>query len=169
MAAEASIRVLLFASDGAASELSAQHMMDSASSPLPPLSYKYPLYGISLEAPVFEVTGPLISIQDAHHAGKTARNQPQHGTHTASLGIGYLVNHSLVDLYESQETGLHRRDIFNVDKQDDGDWRRTNHYDTLNATTTVNQPGVPEEEVTLKPNFEGTFAYLFILGELTFG
>ncbi|KAJ3715441.1 hypothetical protein C8R42DRAFT_725798 [Lentinula raphanica] len=57
---------------------------------------------------------------DAPHARKTARNQPQHGTHTASLGSAYLVNRSLVDIYMLEGSGLMPlRDVDNADKQGD--------------------------------------------------
>lgn len=75
------------------------------------------MYGIRLCAPVFK-TGPLISVTDPPHARKTARNQPA-GAHTASLGSGYLVNRSLIDIYLLPGAGLQLRDVDNVDKQDD--------------------------------------------------
>ena len=95
-------------------------MDKTTKSTLPPFTYDHPAYGIHLRAPVFPETGPVVSVTDPHHAVKTGRNQPQHGTHTASLGCGYLVYRSLVDLYETGNAGLVLRDVEGVDKQDDG-------------------------------------------------
>ncbi|KAJ3489093.1 hypothetical protein NLJ89_g11559 [Agrocybe chaxingu] len=124
MAAQLKLPLIAFAADGAAVELAAQYLMDHTQSDQPPLTYDYPLYGIHLQAPVFSDTGPLISITDPSHAVKTARNQAQYGTHTASLGAGHLINQSLVDLYLVEGSGLVIRDVENVDKQDDGAARR---------------------------------------------
>ena len=157
MARQAGLPLIALVADGAAVELSAQFKMDHEQSDQEALTYKYPLYGISLEAPVFAGTGPLISITDPAHARKTCRNQPQYGTHTASLGVGHLVNQSLVDLYRLPSSGLVIRDVENVDKQDDGAARRIFHINALKAT--VNTDGII-------PGFEGTFSYLFVMGQL---
>ncbi|KDQ56779.1 hypothetical protein JAAARDRAFT_207846 [Jaapia argillacea MUCL 33604] len=161
MAAELNMGMISCAADGAASELAAQSLMDNEASDRPHLHYQYTLYGIDLKAPVFDKTGPLISITDPQHARKTCRNQPQHGTHTASLGRGYLVNRSLVDLYETGTAGLVLRDVQDVDKQDDGAARRMFHPVALTAATTE-EHGKRE----VKDDFIGLFVYLFIFGEL---
>ena len=159
MAAQLRIPVVALTADGAASELSAQSLMDHEKSELPALEYHYPLYGVHLQAPVFIGTGPMISITDPPHSRKTCRNQPQYGTHTASLGIGFLVNQSFIDLYETPGSGLVLRDVENVDKQDDGAARRIFHTQALTAATSQ-ENGV----YTIRPNFEGLFCYLFIMG-----
>ncbi|KAF8060260.1 hypothetical protein FPV67DRAFT_1632538 [Lyophyllum atratum] len=164
MASNLDLLIVSFAADGASSELAAQVMMDGELSHLPPLTYTYPLYGISLSVPVFRHTGPLVSISDPPHARKTCRNQPQHGTHTASLGIGYVVNRSLVCLYEHGGTGLVRRDIENVDKQDDGAARRLFHATALHAMTV---PGNADgQDNIIRDGMHGLFVYLFIFGTL---
>ncbi|KAJ3502810.1 hypothetical protein NLJ89_g8719 [Agrocybe chaxingu] len=159
MASQLKLPLIAFAADGAAVELAAQYQMDHTQSNEPALTYDYPLYGIHLEVPVFANTGPLISITDPAHAVKTSRNQPQYGTHTASLGVGHLVNQSLVDLYLIDGSGLVIRDVENVDKQDDGAARRIFHVNTLNAAVT-------KEEGKIRDGFEGVFVYLFIMGTL---
>lgn len=155
------IKVVSMAADGASSEQGAQSLMDHEKSARTPLTYSYPLYGIHLSAPVL-ATGPLISCQDPPHARKTCRNQPQHGTHhdTASLGRGVLVNRSLVALQETGLAGLMRRDVENVDKQDDGAARRLFHHVALAATTTKDEGG----KTHVRDEFNGLFVYLFIFG-----
>lgn len=160
MAAQLGIPVISMAADGASSELGAQSLMDATPSELPALSYKSSEYGISLSAPIFEKTGPLISVQDPQHARKTCRNQPQHGTHTASLGSGYVVNRSLLQLYQTWVSGLQLRDVQDVDKQDDGAARRIFHPMALRATTY--QRNLAKLEV--HDHFKGLFVYLFIFG-----
>ena len=150
------------AADGAASELRAQVMMDSRQTQEGPLLYEYPLYGIHLCAPVFTQTGPLISVTDPPHACKTSRNQPQHGTHTASLGIGFLVNWSLTDLYNSPGSGLVKRDIKNVDKQDDGAARRLYTHQALYAATEETSGSQGGRHIRL--GYEGIFVWLFVFG-----
>ena len=162
MAAQLNLPIISFAADGAASELSAQRLMDNQTSELNPLTYDYPSYGIHLRAPVYKVIGPVISISDPPHGRKTCRNQPQHGTHTASLGIGFVVNRSLVDLYKTGTSGLVLRDVENVDKQDDGAARRLFHHTALVATT-FEDAGIRK----VSGGFEGLFVYLFVLGMQT--
>ncbi|KAJ7054413.1 hypothetical protein C8F01DRAFT_1259690 [Mycena amicta] len=161
MAAELSLPVIMFAADGAASELSAQNPFDKLETDFPPLVFSYPLYGVNLRTPVFE-TGPAVAGTDPGHAAKTGRNQPQHGTHTASLGKGRLVNQDLVRLQRTGKAGLLKCDVINVDKQDDGPARRLWHHAALVACTAEE-----DDEINLKilPGFDGLFVYLFVFGQ----
>ncbi|EIW59893.1 uncharacterized protein TRAVEDRAFT_122203 [Trametes versicolor FP-101664 SS1] len=155
MAKQLKMAVISTAADGASSELCAQALMDLEKSELAPLAYDFPLYGVHLRAPVFETTGPLISVQDPPHARKTCRNQPQHGTHTASLGKGYVVNRSFLQLYETGISGLQLRDVQDVDKQDDGAARRMFHPMALAATTIERLDGSRD----IRPEFLGLFPF----------
>jgi hypothetical protein len=159
MAKRLNLPVIVFAADGAASELSAQTMMDKEKSELEPITYEYARFGIALRAPVFEGTGPLVSVTDPPHARKTCRNQPLYGTHTASMGTGYIVSRSLVDLYKTTDSGLVLRDVEDVDKQDDGAARRLFHIKAL-AAMTIENNGV----CSIREGFLGLFVYLFIFG-----
>lgn len=161
MAARLSLPVILFAADGAASELSAQDLMDNEITDQPHLTYDYPLYGIHIRVPVFSVTGPCVSVSDPPHGRKTSRNQPQHGTKTASMGIGHLINKSLVDLCNAPDSGLMMRDVQDVDKQDDGAARRLFHHTALAASTLKDEAS---GEHTIRDGFHGVFSYLFIFG-----
>jgi hypothetical protein len=159
MAKRLQLHIIVFSADGAAPELAAQNMMDQEKSEREALTYEYALYGISLRAPVFECTGPLISVTDAPHGRKTCRNQPLYGTHTASMGRGYIVSRSLVDLWKTQDAGLLHRDVEDVDKQDDGAARRLFHINALMAMT-FKENGT----VKVRDDFLGLFIYLFIFG-----
>jgi hypothetical protein len=159
MAKQLKLPIVAFAADGAAPELSAQNMMDEEKSELEPITYEYPRFGIALRAPVFEGTGPLVSVTDPPHSRKTCRNQPLYGTHTASIGTGYIVSRSLVNLYKTTNSGLVLRDVEDVDKQDDGAARRLFHIKALAAMTTESD-GV----CSLREGFLGLFVYLFVFG-----
>ena len=132
---------------------------DSVASELKPLTYDYLLYGVHVKAPIFKKTGPLNGIQDPPHGQKTSCNQPQHGTKTSSLGNGCLINRSLMELYETGESGLMWSDVVNVNKQDDGAAHRFYHPNTLRAATQL-EGGVRK----IIPKFKGLFAYDYILG-----
>lgn len=160
MAEQLGMKVVSMSADGASSEQGAQSLMDHIQSICEPITYEFKLYGIKLHAPVL-ATGPLISCQDPQHARKTCRNQPQHGTHTASLGRGVMVNRSLVSLQETGAAGLMRRDVENVDKQDDGAARRLFHPTALLAMTTKDDAG----NLSVQEEFRGLFVYLFVFGE----
>ena len=134
--------------------------MDQEQSALPPLVYDYPLYGVHLKCPVC-TTGPTISLSDPPHLQKMFHNQNQYGMHTASMGVGYIVNASLVDLYDTREAGLVLKDVGNVDKQDDGATRRIFHTVALDATATA-ESGVHG----IHNSFHGLFVYTFFLGTL---
>ena len=161
IAQQLDMKIIAMAADGASTELGAQMLMDSEATSCAPLTYEYPAYGIRFRAPVFDGTGPLISVQDPNHGRKTARNQPQHGTHIIVLGDKYVVHRSLRLLQETGTAGLVRRDVENVDKQDDGAARRVMHSMALSAMTSEAADG----KVSIKPDFEGLYPYLWNLGE----
>lgn len=161
MTSQLKLSIVALVADGAATELSAQAMMDREQADKPRLMYENRPYGICLSAPVFK-TGPVVSVTDAPHARKTARNQPQHGTHTASFGVGFLVNRSLINIYALSGSGLQLRDVDNVDKQDDGAARRIFHINVLDSLVGKEDP---LSEPSIRPGFKGPFVYLFILGE----
>jgi hypothetical protein len=135
--------------------------MDNKASECPPLIYKNKIYGFDLKAPVFRVTGPIISVSDPPHGWKTCRNQPQHGTHTATFGNGYIVNRSLL-LYKTGKAGLVLRDVQDVDKQDDGAARRLFHHSALLATT--EERDGTDRGLSVKEEHTGLFAYLYFFG-----
>lgn len=158
MADQLNMKIVSSASDGAAAELSAQNMMDNEASVAEPLVYENTEHGYHIKIPVFK-TGPHTSKQDDPHGRKTARNQPQHGTKTASLGIGVITNKTLISLAESPNSGMYRADVFNVDKQDDGAARRFFHAHSQRACTEL-----IDGKMAIRKGFEGIFVYNFVLG-----
>ena len=160
MAKRLDLKIITLSADGASAELSAQELMDQEQSALPPLAYDYPLYGVHLKCPVC-TTGPNISPSDPPHLQKMFCNQNQYGMHTASMGAGYIVNVSLVALYDTGEAGLVLKDVENVDKQDDGAARCIFHTVALDATTTA-ESGVHK----ICNSFHGLFVYTFFLSML---
>lgn len=55
--------------------------------------------------------------------------------------MGYIVNQSLVALYDTGSSSLVFCDIHNVDKQDDGAAQRVFHHQALEATTVKEDNG----------------------------
>ncbi|KAF5372671.1 hypothetical protein D9615_009847 [Tricholomella constricta] len=163
MAEKLGLQIVALGADAAACELAAQSLMDAEVTDCPHLTYEYPLYGLSLRVPVFSVTGPLVSVSDPPHARKTARNQAQHGTKTASMGVGHFVNKSLVDLCSTPGSGMMLRDVKDTDKQDDGAARRLFHHSALTACTLKSADG---KDDNIKDGCQGIFVYLFIFGSL---
>ncbi|TFY65415.1 hypothetical protein EVG20_g5598 [Dentipellis fragilis] len=159
MCAQLKLNVIVTAADGAATEFAAQLMADAEDTGHEPLVYEHPTLGYKITVPMRD-TGPLVQDTDHDHGCKTVRNQPQHGTHTASMGTGFLVNRSLLALYETRVSGLVLSDVKNVDKQDDGAARRIFHFDVLKATTDTDEG----DSIHVCPGMEGLFAYLFVLG-----
>ncbi|KAJ8074345.1 hypothetical protein PM082_012658 [Marasmius tenuissimus] len=136
MATQLDMPVVSMSADGATTELLAQTMLDRVITQLPHVAYNHDRYGIHLRAPVFPRTGPLVSVTDPLHSGKTARNQPQ-------------------------AAGLVIRDVENVDKQDDGAARRVLHGMALEAATIVENGSL-----RIREGWEGLFIYLLIFGTL---
>ncbi|KIY61999.1 hypothetical protein CYLTODRAFT_459371 [Cylindrobasidium torrendii FP15055 ss-10] len=159
-AADHNITVVVLAADGAAAELGAQQQHDERSDAIDHFVYNNEKHGICLRVPIVEGHGPVVSVQDASHARKTGRNQPQHGTHTASLGTGHLVNDSIVQLWETNEAGIVAGDVFNVDKQDCSAGRRIFGPDCIAALTETK-----DGKVVIRKE-KGIFAYIWFLGLL---
>lgn len=157
MGEELNMFIIAGVGDGAASKLAAQNLMDKEALELEPLCYDYAAYGVHVQAPVFEKTGPFTSNQDPPHGQKTGHNQLQHGTKASSLGNGYLVNRLLVDLYETQMSSLVCNDVINVNKQDDG---AAYHASVLKAATTIE-----DGKQIIVSKFSGIFVYNYILSE----
>ncbi|KAJ7746788.1 hypothetical protein DFH07DRAFT_1038081 [Mycena maculata] len=165
MAEELGVPVVVFSADGAASELLAQNMFDKLETDCEPFTYAYPLYGIHLRTPVFKKTGPVVALTDAPHGSKTGRNQPEYGTHTASLGKGKVVNNDLVRLQRTGKAGLLKSDVTDVDKQDDGPARRLWHHAALLACTMEDEDGIK-----IQPGFEAFIVHFLVVhAELAIG
>ncbi|EIW80096.1 hypothetical protein CONPUDRAFT_155464 [Coniophora puteana RWD-64-598 SS2] len=164
MAATTGLSVVSCASDGAATEMAAQTLMEKEVSHGPPVMYDYPLFGLHLQAPVFETTGPLVSFQDPPHFRKTTRNQAQHGTKTMTLGVGCLIMQSLIDLYSRPGSGLLLRDVLGDDKQDDTAARRFYTHQALSVLCEQDPQDVAGKKLQIIPGQEALFVWLFIFG-----
>ena len=163
MAAQLNIQIISMSSDGATAERSAQMRMDrERRGEQAPLTYTYLRYGVSLRTPVFDVTGPMVCVQDPNHAMKTCRNQIQHGTHTGALDQASLFNSQLVRLQESGASGMVHADVVNVDKQDDGAARRLFHEVAITSMTTTDEA---TGNISVKEDFLGLFVYTWTFSE----
>jgi hypothetical protein len=94
-----------------------------------------------------------VTIQDPKHARKTGANQLLSGAQLLAFGQYYINIGHMVLLMQDENSSLYQKDVFNVDRQDDGRAYRTLNDDTL--------------ELALEhPECTGLAVYLFIIGEL---
>ncbi|PKC63154.1 hypothetical protein RhiirA1_464123 [Rhizophagus irregularis] len=102
--------------DDARSEFNAQSIIRNEASNF--LEYKVSLYKIHFKAPLYH-DKPFIRVQDPKHAKKTARNQTFSGVRHISLGIDTVRNDQLFELAHQSQHFLLKRNVLNVEKQDD--------------------------------------------------
>ncbi|KAJ7816595.1 hypothetical protein B0H14DRAFT_3743669 [Mycena olivaceomarginata] len=135
MAADLALPVISFAADGAASELAAQNAGD--------------------ENWAGGFKSRCGSCEEDRTESATAWDENE------SLGADVLANQTLIELYNTGESGLLSSDVRNVDKQDDGPARRLFHVKALQACTIGEG-----DEAKIRAGFGGLFVYLFVLGVL---
>jgi len=99
----------------------------------------------------------LIHIQDPKHAKKTVWNQLFTGVRLLLLGINTVWYDQLFQLAHQDHHILLKRDVLNVDKQDDGAAYRTFYSETL--VQIIESKNIPSDMIRL-------FIYLFVLGKL---
>ncbi|GES91114.1 hypothetical protein GLOIN_2v1785707 [Rhizophagus clarus] len=112
-----------------------------------------PFYNVHFKVPVIHGR-PLVRVQDPKHAKKTARNQLFTGARHLSLGIDTVRYDQLYLLAHQDKHTLLKRDVLNVDKQDDGAVYRMFHSDNL--LQIIQAENVPSDMIRL-------FIYLFVL------
>jgi calcineurin-like phosphoesterase len=91
------------------------------------------------------------------HAKKTARNQIHYGTRLITFGNSTVRYDQLCDLVKKENSVLCIRDVYNVDKQDDGAAFRVFHSRLLE---------ICQDNGVINPEKLGLFVYLFILGKI---
>ena len=148
------INILSMSSDGARSEFNAQTQIMNLSTTY--FTFDDPFYNIYFKVPIINGK-PLVRVQDPKHAKKTARNQLFTGARLLSLGIDTARYDQLYQLAHRDEHTLLKRDVLNVDKQDDGAAYRMFHSNNL--LQIIKSENVPSDMI-------GLFIYLFVLGKL---
>ena len=114
--------------DGARSEFNAQtQIMNSSSSYF---TFDNSFYNVHFKVLIIH-RRPLVRIQDPKYTKKTARNQLFIGAQLLSLGIDTARYDQLYLLAHQDKHTLLKRDVLNVDKQDDGAAYRMFHSDNL--------------------------------------
>ena len=153
--ARCNINLVSFGADGAITEMKAQQIVMEHPSASGVLEFKAPLYGIDFKAPIFD-NRPIVRIQDVKHAKKTARNQIHYGTRLLTFGNSTVRYDQLCNLAEKENSALCIRDVYNVDKQDDGAAFRVFHSQLLRMC---------QDNGVIDSDKLGLFVYLFILGK----
>ena len=137
--------------DGARSEFNAQKQIMNSSSTY--FTFDDPFYNVHFKVPIINGR-PLVCVQDPKHAKKTARNQLFTGARLLSLGIDTARYDQLYQLAHQDDHILLKRDVLNVDKQDDGAAYRLFHSDVLEQ---MYQNELENNEM------QSLFVYLFVL------
>jgi hypothetical protein len=124
LANEAGVHVLSIGADGAIPEFNAQEMM--MSNPVGHhavsnwITFRDADYQINFKCPVVPGVGPLVRVQDPKHAKKTGRNAIFSGARLLTFGNATVRYDQILALALQEGSTLYRRDVLNVDKQDDG-------------------------------------------------
>ena len=113
-------------------------------------------YNIHFKVPIINEK-LLVRVQDPKYAKKIARNQLFTGVRLLSLGIDTAQYDQLYQLAHRDEHTLLKRNVLNVDKQDNGAAYQMFHSDNLLQI-------IKSENV--HPDMIRLFIYLFILGKL---
>ena len=153
---EQNIPVISCGADGASNEQGAHVLLNSSTRATGHVTFKLEKFGISLSAPVFPRTGPLVTIPDPGHVQKVLRDNEQSGTHLLSLGDNVLTHDTLVCLQKEPGSGMVQKDVLNTDKQDDGASIRVFHSNALQVCLSS------AKEV--KPEYRMAFVVHFIFG-----
>ncbi|KAF8325537.1 uncharacterized protein EI90DRAFT_2932034 [Cantharellus anzutake] len=146
-------RPIALACDGANTERSHQNVIIESASDTENhlIAPSHPHARLTIKIPLLK-GHPFVAVQDAKHAAKTARNQLTTGARCVSLGPDPMNYKQLLEL-TSQDAPLLRRDVQNLDRQDDRAAAR------LYAAETLHYISTKTKSVSL-----GT--YLFIIGKL---
>jgi hypothetical protein len=156
LCAQAGIKLLATAADGAKAEFNAQRLLEEQPT-RSRLEYSNEKYMIKLGCPIFDDTGPLVPVTDPSHARKTARNNFTYGTHLLTLGNSYLCHSVLMELLKIDNCPLYVKDVYNVEKQDDGAARRL-------FISSIFSLLVDEKGQLVDEKFEGFWVLSFIFG-----
>ncbi|CAB5365021.1 unnamed protein product [Rhizophagus irregularis] len=150
-AQQSNINILSIGANGVRSEFNAQtQIINSAPTHI---VFSDPFYNVHFKALIINGK-PIVRVQDPKHAKKTARNQLFTGARLLSLGIGTARYDQLFQLAHQDQHVLLKRDVLNVDKQDDGAAYRMFHSENLAQIIRLG---------TIPSDMIGLFIYLFVL------
>lgn len=143
------------AADGKETERLTQRLIAATADSILPYCIPNEVPGCTLHFSITMFRGrPSITVQDSKHGGKTARNQVTTGARFLVLGNFTMIYSMVRDLAAHTLGPLFRRDIENVDKQDDRAAARLLAGETLDF------------HLKTFPQQTGLSVYLFALGEL---
>jgi len=158
------VQVVSSASDGSATERSMQRKLTAVADGTREYRIRHPKptgptdLDITTSIPMFGGQ-PVVMLQDAKHAAKTARNNVTTGAKLLTLG-NYVAMYSQVRKAVFAHDGpLYRRDVEKVDRQDDNAACRLLSASTLRWFTT-HSSNLENEET------RGLIVFLFLMGEV---
>ena len=159
------IQVVSSAADGSATECSMQHKLIAMADATREYRIKHPKPihptnpDIVTSIPMFKGQ-PVVMVQDAKHAAKTARNNLMTGAKLLTLGSHIAMYSQVRKAAFAQDGPLYRRDVEKVDRQDDNAACRLLSASTLRWFTTHRGSDSKSKET------HGLIIFLFLMGEL---
>lgn len=156
------VKAISYSCDGSEVERSVLKLLASECQEIRKHKIPHPVLGFpDLEFDVGQFDGlPLALLQDSKHALKTARNNLFSGARLLTL-FGYVAHYGQVRPL-GFDGPLFRRDVENVDKQDDRAALRLTSADSLRYLVEKDSYA----QSVGQPRLLGSIAYLFVLGEL---
>ncbi|EJD37182.1 hypothetical protein AURDEDRAFT_129656 [Auricularia subglabra TFB-10046 SS5] len=155
MLRDAHIHPIAYAADGTETERKLQRLITQSATSTDRYDIPNPQNGCSLSIDVPVIDGhPVVMVQDSKHAMKTARNQLFTGARALVLGGGAMYYNLVRDIANHQDSPLFRRDVENVDKQDDHAGSRLFAVETL------------EHHHSRYPSRSSLGVYLYFMGSL---
>jgi len=154
-AQELKLHIISIGSDGAQVEFNAQTQVQQISTPSR-LRISYNPYNIDFNCPIFPNIGPVIRVQDPKHGKKTGRNAAMSGARVLTLNRSTVGFGHFTKLLTHPESPMYNCDVYKLDRQDDGAAYRIFCPKNLMCCLDSNHE--------IKPEFEGAFIYLFIIG-----
>jgi hypothetical protein len=156
------IPVVSSASDGSASERSMQSKLVDRAGATREFIIRHPdpdKQRITTVIPIFRGQ-PVVMVQDAKHAAKTARNNVMTGAKCLTLG-GYVAMYSQVrKLAKDKEGPLYERDVEKVDRQDD------NAASRLLSAAALEWLKCHHDSDPVHTEVRGLITFLFLMGEV---
>ncbi|EGG01621.1 uncharacterized protein MELLADRAFT_92001 [Melampsora larici-populina 98AG31] len=149
---QSGLNILSIGADGAPIELSAQASLVKSADRY--FTYTNSNYDVHIQIPLFgHPPRPVVMVQDPKHARKTGANQLASGARLLTIGNYYISIQQLAAILQSGCSPLLHRDVFDCDKQDDGQAFRTLSSSTL-AVSLANKETL------------GLSIYLYVVGEM---
>jgi hypothetical protein len=149
------LHILSLGSDGAITEFQAQQSILSTQTAKRLIIRKSSL-NVNFSCPILDKVGPIIRVQDAKHAKKTARNAVMSGARLLTFGTSSARFQHFLNLINSHDSIMYKNNVIKLDRQDDAAAYRT--FCSSNFKQCL------ESDYKVKSDMKGFAIYLFVMG-----